>query len=315
MFRNPIFQILWLLIAVALFESQPALSQARPGPSGTVTYHIGVKFFNGAARKPVPFELVQGIIVFRARVAGREVWAMLDNLARQTTINLNFARSAGIVLDDHVDRIATVNGSIAGYRTAPVEIVVPGQMIATAPVSAADIEAFTRLIGRPIDLVLGGEYFDNLAFVIRPTGNFEIGNGGLLNIPPNVPAIPLLEGKYRVAANINGLNVILAVDLGSNSAIKLIQSSWQLVAAGGHNFRTIQSAGVEGKPITQPLVAVPNVLIGPVKLGEVDVEAGPANGNEGLIGTGILSRFTVGIDGKGGKLWLIPTPIAGPRKP
>lgn len=312
--RLPI-NILYLPIFLIAVCPQRALAQDQPRTSDTSIYHVGVTLLDRAAHKPTPFELGQGIVVFRAQVAGKEVWAMLDNLASQTTVDIDFARSADVTIFEPIDTIKTPNGSLESRRTAPVEILVPGQLVARGPVSVADLKPFGKIVGRPIVLILGKEYFDNLSFLIKPTGTFEIGYSGALNIPAGAPAIPLLDGRYRVTANINGVDVMLAVDLGSNGAVKLTTKTWPSVAARGRNFRTVDVAGADGKPVREPLVAIPNVQIGPIKLGEVDVQAGSTNGNEGLLGMAILSRFTIAIDGKAAKLWLIPTQIAGPTRP
>src|SRR6187551_1001431 len=96
----PIFLALVVMPAVATAQ-QPATGTAQ-------ATRVTVQFASSADRKPLSYELAfKGVAVFKVRVEGQDVWAILDNGAGRTVIDTGFARSAGLELAPAEDPFVT----------------------------------------------------------------------------------------------------------------------------------------------------------------------------------------------------------------
>ena len=74
--RNAAFRVRALLLAILLAQAWAPAAPAQPSPAAQ--QRVSVREESGAARAPVAYEIPFGQMLFRARVAGREVWAVLD---------------------------------------------------------------------------------------------------------------------------------------------------------------------------------------------------------------------------------------------
>lgn len=85
------------LILSGLLAGQ-SVSPPNPSPSPPATsseVQVKVRFTPPAAHKSAAYELVHGHVAFKAVVAGRDVWALLDSGAERSLIDTTLATDAG----------------------------------------------------------------------------------------------------------------------------------------------------------------------------------------------------------------------------
>jgi hypothetical protein len=288
-----------------------AVGRARPQTeaASNTRFNVNLKFPTLKERAPVRFELVNGVLVFRATVDGKEVWAILDNRLESSLIDSGFARTAGISLGPTIGPMRTPTGSLPRQLTSYVQINVPGQISINARLSAIDLSFLAKATGRPISLALGKEYFGNLLFLIKPSNNtFQLGpSGANLNTPANVTPIALLSDRPKLAVVVNGVALQVTLDLGYNGTIALSSEAW--IKTGLDKQPSIQrkSARLEGMIFTVPHATASTVQLGAARFTNMDASRQPVlpDDGDGMIGLGLLSLFDFALDIKAGKLWLI----------
>ena len=299
------------LIASDLLIFQPASAQADLSKS--FNFNVRVNFNVGEARKPVKFERIEGLIVFRAQVQGKDVWAVLDNLSDGSLLDTSFAQSVGLPMSAPVGRVRTQNGALERRWIDSVAIVVPGQISMITRLSSTDLGFFRRATGRQIVLIVGKELFDSLAFVVHRNGSFEIAPSGSVNVSAGVESLQLGQGRPLLLAKINGTDVVLAIDLRFNGDVSLSEAAWKRVVPSGSSSKTIVSGQADGQLVRRSASTLPNFSLGSTTLSAVEVTQGISiEGADGLLGTGVLSQFTFALDVKAGKLWLIPSQAPKP---
>lgn len=278
-------------------EAVQDVGDARSGKPVALT----IRFFGKSEQGgPAPYELANDRMVVKARVAGRAVWALLDNQAERSLIDARFASDAGFRIDPPSGTVKTSFGEIPKRRVSDVPILIPGQFEMRAPaIAAADLKLLSQAVGREISYVIGGDMFGLFALLIDPgKGTFQIERGGSAKVSDALLPIPLREGSGRFEATINGKPVTLAIDLGSRAALRLSAEAWTRIAP--------QIAGAH--PTMTGTARATGVTIGPVTGTDVDVEIGPLLGEQadGVVGMGFLKRYLVVLDLQQNKLWLAP---------
>lgn len=313
------------LLAVAALAA-PSQATAQAQPSDPATINIQAQFYLGTEdRKPTTFELFHRLILFKAQIQGREVWALLDNGFDRTVIDTGFASSQGLNVTPTGGQLRSATGSLEGSIVSEATILVPGQVSLRGSFHAADLSIMSRTLGRSISLVLGKELFQDMAVVIKPSdGIFEFWPSAALSLPPEAPRLHLPKDAVELVLNndvphldlmIAGKPAVITVDLGSNDAIALSEGAWAKL--GLNNFATTegQSMGAEGRPVTTRTTLVPDISIGPIQSFGVPVTAKPVlpGMGDGLLGMGYLSQFNFVIDTKARRLWLL-SPVSGGSK-
>lgn len=305
---GPRSELLLFLIASALCSAPCRGSQTQTPISLAGSYQIQVHFTPKEFRKPVPFELVKGHLLFKARVQGQGIWAMLDNGTKGTLIDADFAQSAGLKVGPVIGQIETATGTLERRRIATAEIEIPGQFQATTPLSAADLSFVSKVIGRPVSMIVGKEFFDNLLFVIRPSnGTFETAPSGGLNAPPNTPQLDLKNDPAQVEIAIGGKPALVTVDLGDDDVLGLSNAAWNRLGLNHRPGIEGATAGAEGHVAATRDITVDQLAIGPVTAHNVTVSMRPIDpiDGDGTIGIGFFSLFDFAIDTKARKIWLI----------
>lgn len=298
-----------LLVAPTAAIGQAQSPDARPVDT---RFNINLKFpASKEERIPVHFELLNGVLVFRATIGGKEVWAILDNRLESSLIDAGFAQTAGISLGQEIGPMRTPTGSLPRRLTSYVQVIVPGQVAINTRLSAVDLSFLAKATGRPIALALGREYFGNLLFLIKPSNHtFQLGPSGAdLNVAAGTTLIALQSDRPKLGVVIDGVALQVTLDLGYNGAIALSDDAW--ARAGLDKLSSIErkSAHLEGTVFTVPHVTVPSVKVGARRFANVDVSKQPvlADDGDGMIGLGFLAQSDFALDIKAGKLWLIST--------
>lgn len=288
---------------------QPA-ARTLPPTSAAPPMTVTLRFAEPAKRSPTPYEAVNRLIIFKANVAGRDVWALLDTGAGSSLIDLAFARDAGLSVGAPEGTINTPTGSLPKRRVSDVPVVIPGQWEARAPALAAiDLKPTSDMVGRKIDFVLGANFLSPLAVLIDPgRSTFQMGPSGAVKMSPGFPSAPLQNGKSHVEVMIGGRPAVVAIDTGFTGALTLTPAAWARIGSKDAKLRSGAVVHGEGERYMVDIAEAPEVVLGPMRSRNVDVQIRPLPPEhaDGLLGMGFLDRYFFVLDQGAGKLWLAP---------
>jgi predicted aspartyl protease len=303
-----------LLLAVLALQDGADPAPAPATEPVTATKGTG-RFVPKDQRAPVAYETTNGLILFKASVAGREVWANLDTGATRTLIDIELARAAGLGLAPAKETINTPHGQVAMQRlTDEVSILVPGQIETRHPgLAAVDMTEASKIFGRKIELVIGQDFLKPLAILIDPSRkSFQFAPSGAFRPPPGAIEVSLLaEQPPRIEVTVGEEKTIVTIDTGSMGNLALTSEAWKRIVPKNAATGTSISTGAEGQSHASPSVVLPEIRIGSLTLHDVLVRESPkSSGEAGLLGMGILGKFRLVLDIKQGKLWLGAAPPA-----
>ena len=214
-------------IAWAFAASAVAAQSADPAPPPAGKKASAEIIFERKDRRPVDFEFVHGLIMFRATVAGQSSWVVLDNGAGSSLLDANFAKAQSLQLAGPLPPLQTATGMVERQRVNGVSVEIPHQLKFTSPFSAADLALPSKSLGRPVTMVMGRPFTSNMGFLIYSSRRqFILGPSGKLRIPPGTKYAPLLNELPQVNIEIDGQPLVATIDLGSDSAVKVSQSAW-----------------------------------------------------------------------------------------
>lgn len=262
---------------------------------------------------PTPYEIVEGLIVFRVSVAGREVWAILDNGAQRSLMDEAFAREAGLTPGvPSGDYIAPSGAKLPRRPVFDVSLVVPGAFEAKLPtVQALNTAVMSKHMGRKIDFVFGADLAGLLVIQADPERrSLRMGPSGAVRAAPGVPLLALLDGTAQVQAMIGGKPVRLTIDLGSNSGVTLTPQAWDRLGLGIETHPGVRT-NADGRPQRIETAMLPQIRLGDVTVEAVQATIGPWAGVDvvdGVIGMGVVGRYPFLLDIRQGKLWLREKP-------
>jgi hypothetical protein len=295
-------------IPSASAATPPASSAPRDG-SSSVTLQ-----FERLHRSPVPFEVVKGKLVFRALVADRPVWALLDTGMQVSLIDSHFAQQNKLTDGGPIRPLVTPTGSLPMSRLDAVRVAIPGQVTLAASFASVDLGFASSYLGRTIDLVIGEPYTSSLALVIfGPSHRLEISPSASLSLPHNTPFAPMTQSG-EVEVLLNGATIRAKLDLGSAEDLVLTEQGWAKVGLSGAKATEATSAGLDGTPRPSLHTSVGEMRVGPFQASNVSVSRQLLTAKDGdaVIGLGFLSKFNFAIDQKAGKLWLLPQAATRP---
>jgi hypothetical protein len=285
-------------------------AKAEDAPSaGTIDYQIHIDFPDAADHKPVPFEIVHGVLLFRAKLDGLDVWAMLDNGSSSTLVDTGFILSRGLKLGPQLGEFRTPTGTMQRWRAPELRIVVPGEMTADGALFAADLSPWSRLMGRSVSLVLGKEFFDNLAFLIRPAEqNFELGSSGSFNPNRETQEIVLKNDRPELNAVVDGQPLVLTIDIGDGDMVSLSSAAWARLRLNDALSLESRTANFNAQMHSTKKTFGVRMKIGRIVTQNVVVSRAPqvSGDSDGRLGLGFLKHFTFAIDVKKRRLWLVP---------
>jgi hypothetical protein len=298
-----------VLLLSLLVVQGPAAAQSASSTPAPNRVHAQLRFAPKGQRFPVPFEMIRNLAVFQAKLNGKDVWAVLDNRASTSLIDLGFAQDQRLPLGPVISPLKTPTGTLERRLVSNVKLQIPGQFELTAPLlPATDLSFVKKLLGRPIALVIGQEYFSKLAFLIRPSrGSFQVGPSGTVKVPPTAAVIPLTSDRPHVDVRIGDKVLNLTIDLGFDDAIGLTPEAWARLGLEKLPASFTKGANAQGDVYDVKIVTLPAVTIGPVTAANVRAGVRPTSAadGDGLLGMGLLRRFDFALDVKARKLWLI----------
>jgi predicted aspartyl protease len=254
-------------------------------------------------------ELVNNRLFVPTAVNGTVIMALLDSAAEMTIVDDDFARRLGLVTEGS----AAAHGSgaaqmEAGFTTVDIGmggIQLPGRRVAVMDLG----EVSQRLVGRPLDMILGREPFDAAPLLIdieeRTVTTLAEGEGRRgIRLPlgehrgtPTIPAA--VEGHEPVGAVLdigNGSEVLIGRDYAERIG---------LTAPGRIVER--RSGGGLGGALERDIVVLRNLVVAGREFHDVRAAIDPgATASDLNLGTSILRHFVITTDFPQRAVWLEP---------
>lgn len=305
--RFKLFHIGIGLLVTVFLPVRPAHAQAAPGAGQTVS--VEVQLAGPNEHKPVPFELIQNHVFFKARVDGQEVWAMLDNGFHRTAVDLAFARSRNFPVSSPFGRGQTPTGTLELSEAVNIPIEIPGQIKFRPPVVVTDLSFMSRMAGIPVSLVIGADNFAFLSFFISPSQRtFQLTASGAMTPPPQAVALVLRNDRPLIDISIEGKDAVVAVDMGDDVTVALSQAAAERLGLSARASNPGQSSGAEGGTVATRITTVSEIGLGRAVGEQVPVIITPAilpDDGDGRLGMGLLASSNFLIDIKARRIWLL----------
>lgn len=287
------------MLLLALLWPDAVAAQVRQGAA--------LRAVPEAQRAPVVYQSRHGYLLFRASVAGRDVWAMVDSGTTSSAIDLGLAREAGVRMGAAGRPQKTPDGQLASRSAHDVAVRIPGQLEGRiARLNALDLSGMTRLLGQRVGLLLGQEFLRGMAlrvdpeartFWLAPTGSFGGGEG--------FHVLDLRNGRPQVEIGVGSERLLVTIDTGYNGQLDLTPATWRRIIAGGASRPAI-SADATGAFARTKAAVLPEVRMGAIRFADVRVRERDALAywGDGSIGMGLLGRGPFTLDLGRGKLWV-----------
>lgn len=262
----------------------------------------------GAARAE-PLELVNNRSFVAATVNGRPVTALLDSAAEMTIIDDDAAARLGLT----VSGSATAHGSGAAAMEARFAEHVAVEAVGVSLELRAGVldlgEVSARLLGRPVEMLLGRDLFDNarlrIDYAARTITRLEGEPSGVrlpLGEHRGIPTLPAaVEGQAPVQA---------VLDTGNGSEVMVGRAYAERIGllAPGRIVERSEGGGLGGAR-TRDIVILRTFTIAGRTFTNVRAAIDPgATASDLNIGTSILRHFVLTTDFAGRQVWLEPRP-------
>jgi hypothetical protein len=175
-----------------------------------------------------------------------------------------------------------------------------------ARLSAVDLHAFSRIVGRRIDGILGRDYFHALALRVNSDERLlDFAPSGSMRAAPDHLLVALHNDRPQLTVASGGKRALLTIDLGYNGSIRLGPRAWTRIA-GTLDYRRAQATHIDGRLVEVRHGTLPDLSIGTVTRRRVAVSQGPVLplDGDGTIGMGFLGLYNFVIDIGARQLWL-----------
>lgn len=293
-----------VLVGLLCLSALPGEAAAQTRPRAAAP--VNLSFLPPAERKPLPYVSLGGLMLIKARIGEQDVALILDNRAEDSTIDTALARRLGLTFTGARGRLGTPGGTIRKEGVAEVPILIPGQMRLRARLSAVDLHAFSRIVGRRIDGILGRDYFHALALRVNSDERLlDFAPSGSMRAAPDHLLVALHNDRPQLTVASGGRRALLTVDLGYNGSIRLGPRAWTRIA-GTLDYRRAQATHLDGRLVEVRHGTLPDLSIGTVTRRRVAVSQGPVLplDGDGTIGMGFLGLYNFVIDIGARQLWL-----------
>src|SRR5262245_36551071 len=126
-----------VLLLTAALAAQDAMPTDSPPPVPQIQSRFTVTSVPKEQAAAVTYDFADGTITFRATVAGREVWALIDTGSSSSLMDLELARSAGIRFGTEEKQLQTARGEFTKHLVYDVPVLIPGIFELKYPLFAA----------------------------------------------------------------------------------------------------------------------------------------------------------------------------------
>ena len=254
-------------------------------------------------------EIVNNRLFVPTSVNGTIVMALLDSAAEMTIVDDDLARRLGLVAAGS----AAAHGSGAAQLEATfaenVDIGMGGVQLRGIRVAVLDLEEVSqRLIGRPVEIILGREIFDAGRLLVDIEGRMV--TAVFRDIPPAGVRLPVAEhrGIPTVPAEVEGEAVQAVFDLGNGREVLIGRAFAERTGLTGPG-RIVErrSGGGLGGARDEDIVVLRSLRLAGREFRDVSAAIDPGEtASDVNIGTSILRHFVITTDFPERAIWLEP---------
>jgi hypothetical protein len=263
----------------------------------------------------IPFELFRGNrIVVDGRVNGHSTQLMLDTGASATTLDTAYARSIGLPPGQKI-KAKGAGGIIEAEIVPGVTLDLGGMRFENMTVGVMDLAPITRAIGRPLNVILGREFFNSTVVSIDwSTNRLRVNSREAFTPDARATAVQLTrKGPFNtIPVSIAGAPPIEALlDLGNGGALSLPPSYWGgRSELTGLKYAESRTGGVGGLHGARAAL-IPEVMLAGTTFRNVPAalsEAGNDRDAEKManVGIGLMKQFHVDLDLGRDRIYLRP---------
>jgi hypothetical protein len=248
--------------------------------------------------------------MIEAKINGHAVSALLDSAAEATLLDRGFAQAIGLKGGETVAGQGSGQSSFETALVSGVTLEALGLSLADQTVAVADLgDVGRRLLGHPIDVILGREIFDaarlaididghSIAVVTRahePRGvRLElVTEHGIETVPASVPDSPPVRATFDLG---NGSQVLISRAL--TEKLKLL--------AAGNAVRTERGGGLGGETERQ-IVTLAYLELAGRRFTGIEAAVDPQSSASDLnVGVSVLRHYRITTDFARHAVWLEP---------
>ncbi|MEQ5786813.1 retropepsin-like domain-containing protein [Erythrobacter sp. NFXS35] len=214
--------------------------------------------------KSAIFDDTNAIVMFRAILNEREVWAVLDTGSEATLIDIQFAEAAGLKVVSKGGGIETGKNTLARSVVHGVRLKVPGQFEIPADFNGVDLTGLAKALSKDVKVVLGRDILNALSFyldtklkriVFVPSRSMKVKDEQVFRIPMTDG---LLNGR------INGAEATLAIDLGATGALQIQRGAWDRYIGSNASLGEVTSKDLTGKTYKSIFTQGVSIDVGPI---------------------------------------------------
>lgn len=208
------------LSVLFLWTDVASAKQPEPRREANDQITVNFTFYKQDERRWAPFILHRGSLLLQVKVRGELVWAILDSGAASSAIDSGFVKKHAIAVVRTLKPFQTVTGAVQRKLTEAVEVDLPGLLKVSSPLSALDLSQISKIIGKPVKIILGREYFQQTAVILAfKNGLINIGPASALKFnssrsQADMPTVSLEGNAPLVSLNVNGKAVKVKLDTG-----------------------------------------------------------------------------------------------------
>jgi predicted aspartyl protease len=250
-------------------------------------------------------------LLLAMQVNGHDVEALLDSAAEASFLDTDFAQRIGAVSAE------TVTGKGSGEKNFEVPLAkgvtlsAAGLTLRDQTVAVADLSDISRrLIGHPLEMILGRELFDAARLRI------DIGRRELEVLDDTATPrgtrleLKTVNGIEVFPVRVEGEEVLAALDTGNGSNV-LVSGGYATRRGFLTDGRTVsqETGGGLGGETTQSVFALKTLEIAGVALNDVAASIDKGDSATDLnVGVSVLRHFVITTDFRAHALWLEPVP-------
>lgn len=274
-----------------------------------------------ADARPVPFNLFRGNRIFlQARFNGQPTEVMLDSGASMTTLDRAYARSIGLPEGQKITGRGA-GGIVEAELVSGVTLEIGGMRFEDMTVGVMDLSSVARGIGRPMNVVVGREFFNNAVVSIDwARSELRLSSPGTFSPRHGATAINLKrKGPFNVipVAVAGNAPIDALLDVGNGGIMNLPKTYWgqrQELVDLPHSASML--GGVGGLHAAR-ITTVPTVTLAGKTFRNVPTvlsEGGNDHDPEKManVGIGFLKQFHVDLDLGNDRIYLAPREDAPP---
>lgn len=220
----------WILFAACtVFSAQAAFAQvpSSPAESETEERKGRIVFFNKpGSLKFSNFDDQDGVVIFKAKLEGKEIWALLDTGSNYSLVSESFIEEFSIKTEDTQEIISAESSSQSSRVVSGLTFEHIGQYTMNRQFYTFKLEGMSEALGRRIDVVIGYDLLKQISFVLD--GKYKrllmLPSGMISADSDRYTTVNIRDGV--IDGSLNGISTRFAVDLGSNSVLSVYSRAW-----------------------------------------------------------------------------------------